>query len=119
MKKVLISSLLLLSLFAFKFLPTESAPLWLRYPAISPDGNTIAFCYKGDIYRIDAKGGAASLLTTSDAHDYMPVWSPDGKWIAFASDRSGNFDIYLMPAEGGTAKRLTYHSAGEIGRAHV
>ncbi len=114
MKKILLSTILLLSLAAFKFLPLETAPLWLRYPSISPDGNTIAFCYKGDIYKIDAKGGTASLLTISDAHDFMPVWSPDGKWIAFASDRNGNFDVYIMPSEGGVAKRLTYYSAGDF-----
>src|SRR5205085_10484509 len=79
----------------------NNTPLWLRYPAISPDGKNIAFCYKGDIYLVDTKGGKAVPLTLNEAHDFMPTWSPDGKWIAFASDRNGNFDIYLMSAEGG------------------
>src|SRR5690606_8660500 len=48
-----------------------------------------------------------------EAYDYMPVWSKDGKWIAFSSDRFGNFDVFIMPAEGGEAKRLTYHSAND------
>ncbi|SJZ60462.1 C-terminal processing protease CtpA/Prc, contains a PDZ domain [Chitinophaga eiseniae] len=84
--------------------------LWLRYPAISPDGKTIAFGYKGDIYRVDANGGVAVPLTIHEAQDMMPVWSHDGKYIAFASDRYGNFDVFVMPAEGGTPVRLTSHS---------
>ncbi len=72
--------------------------LWLRYPAISPDGKTIAFGYKGDIYRVDANGGVAVPVTIHEAHDMMPVWSRDGKYIAFASDRYGNFDVFVMPA---------------------
>ena len=96
--------------------PAQSGnvPLWLRYPAISPDGQTIAFAYKGDIYRVPASGGAAVPLTTHEAHDFMPVWSHDGRTIAFASDRYGNFDVFVMPASGGPARRLTYHSASEL-----
>ena len=86
-------------------------PLWLRYPAISPDGSSIVFTYQGDLYSVPSSGGQASLLTVHPAHDFMPVWSPDGKSIAFASDRFGNFDIFLMPATGGEARRLTHHSA--------
>ena len=88
-------------------------PLWMNYPAISPDGQNIVFSYKGDIYRVPAAGGLAVPLTMHEAHDYMPVWSPDGKYIAFASDRYGNFDVFVMPAEGGDAKRLTFHSASD------
>jgi Tol biopolymer transport system component len=91
----------------------QPAPGWLRYPAISPDGKTIVFTYKGDLYRVPAAGGTATPLTAHAAHDFMPVWSRDGKQIAFASDRYGNFDIFVMPAEGGEARRLTYHSAAE------
>jgi tricorn protease len=92
----------------------EAAPTWLRYPAISPDGQTIAFAYKGDIYRVPASGGAAVPLTTHDAYDYLPVWSHDGRSLAFASDRFGNFDVFVMPADGGPARRLTFHSASEL-----
>jgi len=90
------------------------APLWLRYPALSPDGKTIAFCYQGDLYRVPAAGGQAIPLTVGEAHEMMPVWSPDGKSIAFASDRYGNFDVFLMPAEGGEARRLTFNSSRDL-----
>jgi tricorn protease len=104
----------LLSLFGFSSgTGKENSPLWMRYPRISPDGNLIVFSYKGDIYLVNAKGGTAVPLTISEGHDYMPVWSPDGKSIAFASDRNGNFDVYVMPVNGGNAKRLTFHSAND------
>lgn len=87
--------------------------LWMRYPAISPDGHSIAFSYRGNLWKVAATGGIASPLTVGDAYNTMPVWSPDGSKIAFASDRNGNFDIFVMPSEGGEATRLTYHSADE------
>ena len=96
------------------FAAAQTPPSWLRYPAISPDGQTIVFAYKGDLYRVPAAGGAAFPLTTHEAHDYMPVWSPDSRTIAFASDRFGNFDVFVMPASGGPARRLTFHSASEL-----
>jgi len=87
---------------------------WLRYPAISPDGTAIVFKYKGNLFRVSSAGGDAVPLTTHEAEDTYPVWSPDGKTIAFASDRYGNFDIFVIPAEGGEAVRLTFHSADEL-----
>ena len=91
----------------------QSNAAWLRYPAISPDGKTIAFGYKGDIYRVDVNGGVAVPLTIHEAQDMMPVWSHDGKSIAFASDRYGNFDVFVIPASGGTPTRVTYNSAAD------
>ncbi len=91
-----------------------SGPLWLRYPAISPDGRTVLFCFKGDIYKVSAEGGVALPLTISESYEFSPVWSHDGKWIAFASNRYGNFDVFVMPAAGGEAKRLTYFSGPDI-----
>ncbi len=95
-------------------LTAQEAAKWLRYPSISPDGTTLAFCYKGDIYTVPAQGGKATQLTTHAAYDYQPVWSPDGKTLAFASNRYGNFDIYTVSSQGGTPVRLTYWSGGEI-----
>lgn len=92
----------------------EDNPKWLRYPAISPDGSKIVFTYKGDLYLIPSSGGKATQLTFHEAHDFMPVWSKDGRQIAFASDRYGNFDVFIMDTEGGQAKRLTYHSNDEM-----
>lgn len=92
---------------------SQNNPLWLRYPAISPDGKTIVFSYKGDLYKMASSGGDAIPMTLHEAYDYMPVWSHDGKWLAFASDRFGNFDVYIMPSAGGEAKRLTYHSVND------
>lgn len=92
----------------------NNPPLWLRYPAISPDGNTIVFGYKGDLYSVPATGGTAIPLTLNESQEEMPVWSHDGKSIAFASDRYGNFDVFVMPANGGEAKRLTFNSANDF-----
>ncbi|MDR2824539.1 MAG: peptidase S41 [Prevotellaceae bacterium] len=103
---------LIISLFTFAGVTAQN-PLWLRYPAISPDGATVAFCYRGDIYTVSAAGGEAKQLTQHDAHDFQPVWSPNGKTIAFASNRFGNFDIFTMPAVGGAATRVTTFSGAE------
>ncbi len=86
----------------------------MRYPAVSPDGQTILFSYKGDIYSVSARGGTAIPLTISESYEFSPVWSHDGRWIAFASDRYGNMDVFVMPATGREARRLTYYSEAEI-----
>ena len=97
----------------------QESPLWLRFPAISPDGQTIAFSYKGDLFTVPATGGAAKQLTTHPAYDANPVWSPDGKQIAFASDREGSLDVYIMNRQGGVPTRLTTHSANETPTAFL
>ena len=109
MKKILTAALLGLSLNSF----ADDAPLWLRFSAISPDGQTIAFSYKGDIFSVPVNGGTAKQLTTNSAYDAYPVWSPDGQKIAFASTREGSMDVYLMDKNGGVPKRLTTNSGNE------
>ena len=89
------------------------SPLWMRYPAISPDGSKIAFSYKGDIYTVPAGGGQATQLTTHHSYDTQPVWSPDGKTIVFASDRRGNLDLYAVAETGGEPRQLTTNTASE------
>ncbi len=111
MKPLLLPILLLCASFINSF---AQEPLWLRYPAISPDGQTILFNYKGDIFQVAATGGRAIPLTISEHYDFSGKWSHDGNMIAFASDRYGNFDVFSMPAGGGEATRLTFHSNNEI-----
>ena len=102
----------LVALFAITALTLSAeTPLWLRDVAISPDGSTVAFTYKGDIFSVPATGGKATRLTSTPAVEQTPVWSPDGTKIAFASDRSGGKFIYVMDATGGNATRLTFNSA--------
>ncbi|MDW8346478.1 MAG: S41 family peptidase [Bacteroidia bacterium] len=93
---------------------SQSSPLWMRYPAISPDGKNIVFSYQGDIYKVSVQGGLAIPLTQHPAHDTRPIWSRDGKSVAFASDRYGNYDIFLVSENGGSPIRLTYHSGNDI-----
>lgn len=88
-------------------------PLWLRDVKIAPDGKSIAFTYKGDIYTVPTQGGQATRITTAPTYESVPVWSPDGKKIAFASDRYGNMDVFVVDAKGGTPTRLTFNSANE------
>lgn len=91
----------------------QDTPLWMRYSKISPDGTTIAFTYKGDIYTVPVTGGKAVQVTTNPAFDTRPVWSPDSKNIAFASDRMGSLDVFVVPKEGGEPRRLTTFSGNE------
>ena len=63
------------------------------------------FVTRVTIYKVPAQGGTAVQLTTQTSYEANPVWSPDGKQIAFASDRNGNFDLFIMPADGGAARR--------------
>jgi len=86
---------------------------WFQHAAISPDGKTILFSYKGDIYSVASEGGLASPLTVHPSWEGHPIWSRDGSQIAFASDRHGNLDIFAMASTGGRATRLTYHSSGD------
>jgi len=73
----------------------------------------IAFTYLADIWTADEDGKNVKRITTNKARDAYPRFSPDGKWIAFSSDRNGNFDVFIVPSEGGTAKQLTFHSADD------
>ena len=85
----------------------QTSPRWLRQNAISPDGSKIVFVYQGDLFTVPVEGGDARQLTSNPAHDADPVWTPDGKYIVFASWREGSKDIWIVPSEGGTPKRLT------------
>jgi tricorn protease len=79
----------------------------LRQPALS--STHIAFAYGGDIWVTDLDNQKVLRLTSTPAVESNPQFSPDGKWIAFNSNRSGNQAVYIVPIEGGSPKRLTWH----------
>jgi tricorn protease len=85
-----------------------------RTPDISPDGKLVAFSYLGDIYTVETIGGTARPVTSHPAHDINPVFSPDGQYIAFSSNRHGSYDVFVVPARGGRPKRVTFDSAADM-----
>jgi tricorn protease len=95
--------------------PQDAPPhlFGVRSLAISPDGSKLAFYYQGDIWVGSTNGGKAEPITTNVDLDDNPVWSPDSKRIAFSSNRNGNNDIYVVNADGGAPKRLTFHPSTE------
>jgi Tol biopolymer transport system component len=94
-------------------------PMWLRNSKISPDGSTIAFTYKGDIFTVPSTGGEARQITSLGSYDTTPIWSLDGNSIVFSSNREGSFDLYIVSKNGGTPKRLTTNSAAEYPEAFL
>lgn len=82
-------------------------PSWIRHNSISPDGSTIAFSYKGDIWTVPASGGEATQITSNQAYDSEPLWTRDGQSIIFTSRREGSKDIFLTSKSGGIPRRLT------------
>ena len=111
---IFFTSIIFLTCISTQAVSHETQNDWFRHAAISPDGETVLFSYKGDVYSVNSKGGTAIPLTMHSAWEGYPVWSKDGKSIAFASDRNGNLDIFVMSEKGGQAKRLTYHSRNDI-----
>jgi tricorn protease len=110
---------LLLVFFVLAIIATQSGAaekqlIGARYPAISPDGEMIAFSYMGDIWVVSSQGGKATRLTDHMAYDGEPIWSPDGQWLAFTSNRNGNNDVFIMNAQGGIPRQLTFHSGNDV-----
>ncbi|MBS0334885.1 MAG: PD40 domain-containing protein, partial [Proteobacteria bacterium] len=85
----------------------------LATPALSPDGNEIAFASGGDIWTVPAAGGVARLLITDPATEERPIYSPDGKELAFTSTRNGAANIYIMTLASGQVRRLTWSDTNE------
>lgn len=109
MKTLTFSVLLALAGYA-----SAATPLWLRDIKISPAGDRIAFTYKGDVYTVAASGGRATRLTaTPDDIETSPIWSPDGRTLAFASTHHGSADIFTVNADGSGLRRLTSYSTAE------
>lgn len=96
---------LLLMAFLSIFIPIlGNVPGFLKDPAISPDGKQVCFIFADDLWVVDFDGGDARRLTDTKANEWGPVWSPDGQWIAFNSNREGQTYPYLIPAKGGESR---------------
>ena len=102
MKKIILSALLLL--FCVGIYAQETR--LLRFPHIQ--NNTIVFSYAGDLYSVQANGGTARRLTSHPGYEMFPRISPDGKYIAFTGQYDGNTEVFVIPAEGGEPRRLTF-----------
>jgi len=89
----------------------EETPLLVHSPTVSR--TQVVFAYGGYLWSVARDGGDARQLSTG-GHEGLPVFSPDGKWIAFTAQYDGNADVYVMPAEGGEPRRLTWHPAADI-----
>lgn len=113
MRKWLLFSGLLLIITSLVFAEEEAR--LLRFPAIYND--QIVFTYAGDLYTVAANGGIARKLTNHEGVEIFARFSPDGQYIAFTGQYDGNTEVYLIPAEGGIPKRLTYTAT--LGRDDV
>lgn len=92
-------------------------PLWIRHAEISPNGEKIAFTFRGRIFTVAADGGAAQALTPEGHYSHDPVWTPDSTEIAFASDVNGDDDVYLTDSRSGEVRRITWTSHAEVPHA--
>ena len=107
MRHSLLASLLVLS----SSVSLAETNYLFRNPALS--STQIVFSYAGDLWSVPREGGDAKRLTTGVGVETDPRFSPDGSMIAFTGEYDGNVDVFVMPASGGTPRRLTYHPDGD------
>lgn len=86
---------------------------FLSDPAISPDGSSIVFVYESDLWMADRTRGTAHRITAMTGEESVPRYSPDGKWVAFASTQNGNADVYIVPCKGGSVIQLTWRDSND------
>jgi tricorn protease len=102
-----LAMLLLCLVAASACLGQKDQPLLLQHPTLSQ--TEIAFAFAGDLWIVDRQGGDAIRLTTGTGNESDPIFSPDGKQVAFAGEYNGNPDVYVVSVSGGVPRRLTYH----------
>src|SRR5215510_11906702 len=103
--------LLALLLLAGGIASAEEAPIVATGPTLS--ATDVVFVYGGYLWSVPRAGGEARQLTTG-GHEALPIYSPDGNWIAFTGQYDGNIDVFVMPAEGGEPRRLTFHPGPDV-----
>jgi len=108
-RRLVIALLVLAAVATLAAGPATAQTKLLRFPDIH--GDKVAFVYAGDIWTAPADGGRAVRLTTHPGQELFPKFSPDGQWIAFTGEYDGDEQVYVVPAEGGVPKQLTYYPA--------
>ena len=93
-------------------LPAKEPVRLATAPALSPDGETLAFVWRGEIWLVSSSGGVARPWSTHPGRDDQPHFSPDGTRIAFTSERTGTRQVYVGDVAGGFATQVTFHSEG-------
>jgi C-terminal processing protease CtpA/Prc/Tol biopolymer transport system component len=110
MKSVSLTAVLILTInILFSF-----TPRFMSDPAISPDGENICFVYQYDLWTVNFNGGIAHRLTSTEANESGPVFSPDGKYIAYSSNKTGIYSVYIIPTTGGKSRLITEESGSVI-----
>src|SRR5271166_5246205 len=112
-RNLLLAALLAFWLAASAHAQAQEPIHFARTPDISPGGKLVAVSYLGGVWVVEAIGGVARPVTMHESHDMMPVFSPDGRKIAFSSNRHGSYDVFVVPVQGGRPTRLTFDSADD------
>ena len=110
-KNILLS---LLTLLVCSYALSAESITFASRPSLTPDGSTIYFSYEGDIYTVPVTGGLALKIIAMDGTNTSPKISPDGKYLAFASNAQGNSNVYIVPVKGGEVVQLTFHDANDV-----
>lgn len=110
MSRSLILGALVLFASAATFAQTN---VYMTEPSLSPDRKEIAFVSGGDIWSVPSEGGVARLLVSHPANESKPLFSPDGRFLAFGSNRTGNGDIYILDLASGSLRRLTFDDVND------
>ncbi|HKG98162.1 MAG TPA: hypothetical protein VKA97_10125, partial [Pyrinomonadaceae bacterium] len=108
--RIVILAVILISVAAAAY-AADDAVLLVRSPTVNR--THVVFVYGGYLWTVPRGGGDARQLTTG-GHEGLPIFSPDGKWIAFTGQYDGNIDVFIMPAEGGEPRRLTFHPGADV-----
>jgi len=93
--------------------PAGEQPRWIRDPAIAPDGETLSFTYRGQVFLVDAEGGLAVPLTAAGSYSHGAVWAPDSERLALASEVNGNDDLYITDFSG-SLQRYSWSQGSEV-----
>ena len=113
MKQLLIVALLGCFFSCYTVAQEAKGAYFLSNPCLTPDGQTVIFSFEGDLWRTNVADGQALRLTAMQGYETSPRVSPDGKWIAFSGRQYGQGDVFIMSANGGEIKQITWHNAND------